>query len=147
MKFKGDIIITDPCYIIKDEPPGKPTFNDWPVLVGKGSKPFSDFTDEERAAYKQYREALDKWDDDHLDEWELCDCGENMEALGITHYLTDDTGVGDWNCVTIDKDTGQKIGCFCADAGLVGVFLLDEVLIYIILILTTTRIECGPLLL
>lgn len=102
MKFKGDIIITDPCYIIK------------------------------------------KWNSAHND-WEQCECGQNMEVLGIHTYFTESTIYGDWGCtiykITEDpykvidnfvetKEKGyecSKLGDFCADAGLVSVFLLDEV--------------------
>lgn len=83
MEFDGDIIITDPCYIMKED-----------------------------------------------DDWATCAYGENMEALGITHYMTRDTLYGDWSCTTFDSDTKEAIGEFCADAGLVSVFLLDEVLKY-----------------
>lgn len=92
MKFKGDIIITDPCYIIREE--------------YHGTKPIT------------------------KDDWEACNYGENMEILGIKNYLTEDTIYGDWSCKTFNKDTGEPIGEFCADAGLVSVFLLDEVLAY-----------------
>ena len=83
MEFDGDIIITDPCYIMRED-----------------------------------------------DDWVTCNYGENMEALGITHYMTRDTLQGDWSCTTFDTDTEEAIGEFCADAGLVSVFLLDEVLKY-----------------
>lgn len=82
MKFKGDIIITDPCYICKD------------------------------------------------DDWEKCGYGDNMEVLGIKNYICRDTIYGDWSCTTFNLDTGNVIGEFCADAGMVAVFLLDEVLKY-----------------
>ena len=85
MKFKGDIIITDPSYIIRD---------------------------------------------DKDDDWVKCCCGDNMEALGIENYLCRDTIYGDWSCTTYNYDTKEVIGEFCADAGMVGVFLLDEVLKY-----------------
>ena len=84
MKFKGDIIITDPCYIIKH-----------------GS-----------------------------DDWSKCDCGDNMEILGIKNYMCRDTLYGDWSCTTFNSDTKENMGEFCADAGMVAVFLLDEVLKY-----------------
>lgn len=84
MKFKGTIIITDPCYVIREE-------NE---LTG--------------------------------DDWCACEYGDNMEKLGIKNYLTSDTEYGDWGCTTY-KDNGDEIGEFCADAGLVSVFLLDEV--------------------
>lgn len=84
MEFDGDIIITDPCYIIGD--------------------------------------------DDN--DWSKCDYGNEMEKLGINHYMTRDTLYGDWSCTTFDIDTKESIGEFCADAGEVSVFLLDEVLKY-----------------
>lgn len=87
VEFDGDIIITDPCYILKDG-------------------------------------------DSEDDDWEKCDCGSDMESLGINHYMTRDTICGDWSCTTFDTDTKKPIGQFCADAGLVSVFLLDEVLKY-----------------
>lgn len=83
MEFDGDIIITDPCYIMRED-----------------------------------------------DDWATCSYGEDMEALGIVHYMTRDTLYGDWSCTTFDTDTKEAIGKFCADAGLVSVFLLDEVLKY-----------------
>ena len=82
MRFKGDIIITDPCYICKD------------------------------------------------DDWSKCGYGDNMRRLGIKNYICRDTIYGDWSCTTFNSDTKEPIGEFCADAGLVAVFLLDEVLKY-----------------
>lgn len=81
--FDGDIIITDPCYI-----------------MGEG------------------------------EDWSRCGYGSKMEKLGIQHYMTRNTIYGDWSCTTINTDTNKAIGHFCADAGLVSVFLLDEVLKY-----------------
>lgn len=85
MEFDGDILITDPCYIIRE---------------------------------------------DKESDWDTCCCGFDMEKLGINRYMTRDTLYGDWSCTTFDSDTKQPIGRFCADAGLVSVFLLDEVLKY-----------------
>lgn len=114
MKFKGTIIITDPCYIMRAE--------------HHGTTPITE------------------------DDWAACDCGQNMEVLGIEHYICESTLYGDWGCTTYKVDTDpveiidsmaeayakgdyemdfsskvSKIGNFCADAGLVAVFLLDEV--------------------
>ena len=89
VEFDGDIIITDPCYVMK---PYKP--------------------------------------DEENDDWKKCGFGAEMEQLGITHYMTRDTIYGDWSCTVFNTDTRRKIGSFCADAGLVSVFLLDEVLKY-----------------
>ena len=41
-----------------------------------------------------------------------------------------DTIYGDWSCTTFDAKTKKSIGHFCADAGLVAVFDLAEVLKY-----------------
>ncbi len=136
MKFKGTIIITDPCYIVKK-------------CVEKNPNPFPCTTEyinspNRNELIKQYN----KWEKLHND-WERCEYGENMEALGISHYICRSTICGDWSCTTykimkdpykvIDnfveasekgEDYGvdcSKLGNFCADAGLVAVFNLDEV--------------------
>lgn len=82
MEFDGDIIITDPCYVTKD------------------------------------------------DDWDRSDYGSHLELLGIEHFMTRDTIYGDWSCTVFNTDTKQPIGTFCADAGLVSVMPLDEVLRY-----------------
>lgn len=88
MKFKGDVIITDPCYIdTKDN----------------------------------------KLWDDTTGKFDL-HTGSGLEYFGFTSYIYRDTIYGDWSCTTYNKDTKEEIGSFCADAGLVGVFLLDEIL-------------------
>lgn len=92
MEFDGDIIITDPCYIMRAE--------------HHGTTPIT------------------------KDDWGACNYGSRMEALGIQHYMTSDTLYGDWGCTVYDTDTNEVLGEFCADAGLVSVFLLDEVLKY-----------------
>lgn len=129
MKFKGDIIITDPCYIIKDRS-GRPSMEDYRILKGKGSKKFSEFTAEENEAYAELGKAQKQWERDNPDDWERCSYGDNMEALGIKTYLCRDTIYGDWSCHTYNSDTKEDLGSFCADAGLVAVFLLEEVLKY-----------------
>lgn len=83
MEFDGDIIITDPCYFMKDA--------DW-------------------GRYGSY--------------------GDHLECFGIQHYMTRDTIYGDWSCTVFDTDTKKELGQFCADAGLVTVASLDEVLMY-----------------
>jgi hypothetical protein len=101
MKFKGDIIITDPCYIDTED-----------------SK---------------------LWDGKDVDIFS----GSGLSKLGFTNYIWEDTLYGDWGCTTFKlkpgsankptqdltkEDSDGTLGQFCADAGLVGVFLLDEVL-------------------
>lgn len=67
--FKGDIVITDPCY---------------------------------------------------FEYWEH----EDM----FTDHLERDTVYGDWSCTVYNTDTDKVLGEFCADAGYVGCYYLDEVL-------------------
>lgn len=74
--------------------------------------------------------AYQKWYNENPDDWELCNYGENMQVLGIENFLTRDTMYGDWSCTTYESNTGKVLGEFCADAGLVSVFLLDEILKY-----------------
>lgn len=92
VEFDGDIIITDPCYIMRAE--------------HHGTTPITE------------------------DDWAACNYGENMEALGIKNFMTRDTLYGDWGCTVYDTDSEEDIGEFCADAGLVSVFLLEEVFKY-----------------
>lgn len=91
-EFNGDLIITDPCYIMRAK--------------HHGTVPVTE------------------------DDWEASAYGTNLEALGIHTYLTRDTIYGDWSCTTFDDQTGEPIGQFCADAGMVSVIDLQEVLSY-----------------
>lgn len=69
----------------------------------------------------------------HNNDWNICNYGSSMENLGCftkDKYLTSDTMYGDWSCTTYNTDTKEEIGDFCADAGLVSVFSLKQVLKY-----------------
>ena len=157
MYFKGTIVITDPCYIIKENPIKCPNEEDFGLPASIISKPFNDYSTPEELAYKA---ALDRYFEESrkYNDWDKCNYGENMGALGIHNYISESTIYGDWGCTTYqteeepkeflesilrvlndnleDKDElpildkGKAIGGFCADAGLVGVFLLDEILAY-----------------
>lgn len=100
MRFKGTIIITDPCYIDNDH-----------IL----------------------------WDSENFDIFS----GRGLQKFGFTDYIWDTTVYGDWSCTTFElkseavnksigalsiEDMKSQLGNFCADAGLVGVFYLEEVL-------------------
>lgn len=159
MYFKGTVVITDPCYIIKKNPIKYPDEKDFGLPASISNKPFKDYSTPEELAYK---DALDKYYEESrkYDDWGKCDWGENMEVLGIHNYISKSTIYGDWSCSTYQtkeepkefmesilrilndnlengEDSedwipyeGEYIGEFCADAGLVGVFLLDEILAY-----------------
>ena len=148
MYFKGTIIITDPCYIIKKDNYPSPKPSDFNLPESIRGKPYTEYKTPDELAYKA---ACDKYfaEYNEKDDWSRCDCGYNMEALGISTYFTEDTIYGDWGCSTykIAEDPYKvinnfveaekkgedyridcfKLGDFCADAGLVSVFLLDEV--------------------
>lgn len=72
-----------------------------------------------------------------------CYLGDDIKKSMFSDYIWRDTIYGDWGCTTyiLEKSSADKlpmeikkqdvkgvIGSFCADAGEVGVFLLDEVL-------------------
>ena len=86
VNFDGDVLITDPCYIMNDEDNGR-------------------------------------------DDWTYCNYGSDMEKLGITTYITNDTIYGDWSCHMYD-DKKREVGRFCADAGLVSIIDLKQALEY-----------------
>ena len=182
VRFDGDIIITDPCYIMRED--GKPDYSTSPswwdfvskttseIITDANGRTFKrynmpkpqdypdcreknrgDYGDDEdsvlqaaldlclskktpvfsptlQAELDAYHEAEEKWREENISDWEKCEYGEEMEVLGIKTYLADRTIYGDWSCTTFNSDTKEKIGKFCADAGMVAVFLLDEVLRY-----------------
>ena len=161
MHFEGTIVITDPCYIIKKNnyPSPKPADFNLPESIDR--KPYKEYKTPNELAYKA---ACDKYFAEYRkkDDWSRCNCGQNMEVLGIHNYISESTIYGDWGCTVyqIDEEPknfvdnlmrciqenledeeygedesyipyeGEYAGNFCADAGLVGVFLLDEILNY-----------------
>lgn len=161
MRFKGDIIITDPCYICKEKeevgryPKAKNYFShsrekDYPDYRKMSDEEIEELAKESRLPKKlllkmdgwihkseqyekenkKYEEALQEYRKNNISDWDLSNYGTSMEALGIKNYIRRDTLYGDWSCTTYNSDTNEKIGNFCADAGMVGVFLLNEVLKY-----------------
>lgn len=116
-----DIIITDPCYVIRENPypcpPLKSEESD-NTEYGMDTKLIVDRDD-----------PYYKWEEENND-WEKCNCGIDMERLGITNYIARDTIYGDWSCTVYNADTKEEMGNFCADSGMVAVFSLKEVLKY-----------------
>lgn len=124
------IIITDPCYIINKHEDKKPKWENYPGLKGVTYNTlFTDYTPEQMRAYEIYKKDYEAFYDLY-DDWDRCNCGENMEVLGITNYESRSTIYGDWGCTTYNTDTAEELGQFCADAGMVAVFELDEVRAY-----------------
>lgn len=141
MKFKGTIVITDPCYVMRDQQ-GTPqlTKDDWDACDYGSNMEVLSITNyiTENTIYGDWscttyatdnpQKAVDdlakisKYFSDKYEEYggykrcseeqyrALCDeCDEKQSTLGIAV---------------------ENIGHFCADAGLVSVFLLDEILTY-----------------
>lgn len=136
-----DIIITDPCYIIKksnfDIKRKYVNMEDYDLLAKNNYKINELNAKQILKAYYKYKQGYklqEKFDKEYYsqinDDWKKCKCGEDMKSLGINNYLITSTLYGDWSCTTYNSDTDKPIGHFCADAGLVGVFILDEILEY-----------------
>lgn len=167
--FSGDIIITDPGYLIKennetvnlDYPDARKylrydfpmqyddfklididyssiqTFQDvkkfWKNLEKLKQEHFvvcDGYSETYEKELRAYNKAVRNRNIERQDDWSCSNYGENMEVLGLKTCMVRNTIYGDWSCTTYNSDTKEPIGNFCADGGLVGVFLLDEVLKY-----------------
>lgn len=139
--FEGrDIIITDPCYILKDEK-FKDTrdYSHKKMIFKRENWDMNNLTIEQ--IYLGEKEVLDenkrKMEEErkYNEEYEKTDIykysgGYNLEALGIPDSISRDTIYGDWGCTVYNSDTKEKIGEFCADTGMVAVMDLEQVLKY-----------------
>lgn len=67
--------------------------------------------------------------EDSDNDWDLCRYGDNLDALGISKFVTKSTYYGDWSC-SVKNNSDNIIGTFCADAGLVSVMPYQEALKY-----------------
>lgn len=135
IEFDGDIIITDPCYVIKHRDYStSPQWSEFHLYKCVCDYPDYDKISQTSKMFSENEEKFDKamrdWKSKHPDDWDVCEYGYNMAALGFNTFMTRDTLYGDWSCTTFNLDTQEKIGSFCADAGLVSVFLLDDILKY-----------------
>lgn len=134
LMIKGDVIITDPCYIIKErDSSNAPKWDDFHPYKNMREYPDYDKETDSSKLFKENSRKLDEayreWEKEHPDDrdnWSNYD----LSHFGIYSFIARDTIIGDWSCETINSDTREKIGEFCADGGEVGVYLLDEVLRY-----------------
>lgn len=135
MKFKGDVIITDPCYIInKDneddwekseygqdmESLGIKTYlcsdteyGDWSCTTVRDSAKAQEVLDELNAMYFQFFS-----DYNNKEVWKT----EENRTQMYKDYVA--------KRAKIEQEAGIILGHFCADSGMVAVFLLEEVLAY-----------------
>lgn len=134
MEFDGDIVITDPCYLMKElsyeeSEKIREEMPDWEQCLLESS------TMEE--ARKKYAKLCDEYDNKYKEDWEICEYGKRLDIFGITKYMMRDTIEGDWSR-TIDREATlndgseclETLGEFCADSGLVCVADLNQVLSY-----------------
>lgn len=134
MKFKGSIIITDPCYVAKDDDWEKCDYGDSMHILG--------FTDiiSEQTIYGDW--SCTTYEIDRNPEelvQKLADLSkqfhEEYEALGGFGKITDEDRMALYDKFDALQDelvpsSVKPIGDFCADAGMVCVLYLDEVLKY-----------------
>lgn len=111
MYFKGTIIITDPCYIMRRNPMKRPEPKDFNLSDTIYNKPHSEYSTPEELAY---RAACSKYwaEESKYDDWKKCGCGECMDVLGLTNYISESTIYGDWSCTTWStprKDVEEQI--------------------------------------
>jgi len=136
MKFKGDIIITDPCYIDTDDSKLWDS-SSFDIFSGYGLSVFG---------FTKYF-----WESTEYGDWSCTTLlsGEKAEKTiselneMYMKFFSDYNNKDVWKSkeirkqmheaytakrAKVEKDSGIILGNFCADSGLVGVFLLDEVL-------------------
>lgn len=132
MKFKGTIIITDPCYIIRDN--NQITKDDWEACdYGENM---------EVLGINTYMTKSTIYGDWGCTTYVTSNPKKVVDDLAeITKYFNDKyggyKGITDEQYKLLRNECNDKqnalnleledIGKFCADAGLVSVFLLDEV--------------------
>jgi hypothetical protein len=137
MKFKGDIIITDPCYILKHSDDNR-SDHDW-----------------DRCNYGQNMGVLGiknfLTSDTEYGDWSCSTVKDSLESAELIAKLNEIyfNFFRDYNDAKVYKTAENRkkmleeyeakraemendliLGKFCADAGLVSVFLLSEVLAY-----------------
>ena len=126
MEFDGDIIITDPCYFMKElDESTRPKREDF-MLDDYSSLTLEKYQED----YARWADACRAWDRANPSDWEKTNYGVGMSVLGFTKYMVRDTLYGDWSCTTYDTLTKKELGTFCADAGTVGVFCFNDIMAY-----------------
>lgn len=136
MKFKGDIIITDPCYIMRRDNRGNGNRDDWDRcnygdnMEVLGIKTFltsgTEYGDWSCTTVKDTPESvkfLNKYNENYMKLWNAHNNpkGKDEELIKTLEAEREE----------LEKTAKEfHLGSFCADAGLVSVFLLSEVLAY-----------------
>ena len=133
LHFDGKtIVITDPCYCIKQEEPSIPDLNKtYPCIssyniIRNWREENLDLPRilEHHRETRRYVEDLKNHDEKYRVE------KKTNEDLGIVNYIDNDTFYGDWGCTVFREENNEVLGEFCADSGRVGVYDLSEILIH-----------------
>ena len=109
------IVITDPCYVFRKKGRNHSNFPDY----NKYDKPIpSEPTIKDILDNYEGRRRYEKDRNEYYKE-------DNIEYP--ENSIVNSTIYGDWSCTTYNTDTNEAIGEFCADAGLVGVFDINDI--------------------
>lgn len=131
--FKGDIIITDPCYVLNREDLEEDDIPTKYFFSYEKEEIYPDYDGNSSAQYQEEKEYYDKmnalWKDTSLYEENIF--FEDTEFLNFKHHtMESSTLYGDWSCHVFDTETDTPIGEFCADSGMVCVYNMEDVLKY-----------------
>jgi len=137
MKFKGDIIITDPCYIMKHDDSSD---RDWDKCnYGSNMEKLgithyltadTEYGDWSCTTVKDDPASQKLIEDLNRMYFKFFHDYNNPEVYKDSEYRRQMYKEYDEKREKIIEESGLVLGRFCADAGLVSVFLLDEILAY-----------------
>ena len=133
VEFDGDIIMTDPIYIAKD-----PDYSTYPNADAYFSHhdlfEYADYSYGDSSVRKQeeaaYQKAIDSWKSGVSYDYPYFTGSGDLTKIGFSKWINRYNFYGDWTCTVHLLDPDREIGKFTSDSGMVGVFLLDEVLKY-----------------
>lgn len=136
MKFKGTIVITDPCYLDNDMPKSSTSERWWEKVCYGENLEVSGFTnyisedtlygDWSCFTYKGTKEEINdkilEWDRYYLNFFNKYNDTENAKTKEIL--------LEEYKAKEVEFKKENILGSFCADAGIVCVVYLDEVLAF-----------------
>lgn len=155
MRFKGNILITDPCYISGFVPETKASqihdlYSEAAPTVRRRRTGDIERLESLINMHKEMMESIGR-DPDAPNAFLYClkrklknlkkhpyhMVHDNLKAtynflgsLGFTDCIMGSTIYGDWSCTVWDTDSKRVLGQFCADGGMYCVMYLEEVLKY-----------------
>lgn len=135
--YDGDIVITDPMYIINNDLKStdieKPKWDDYFPRSQYTPKMLEDpiILHEYQYCQPKYQKAYNDWVNSQTSDWELTDYGNDLSCLGFSSHMVFPTEYGCWSCTIFDDMKESIRRCnFFSDSGLFGVFELKEIRAY-----------------